>query len=188
MFPLLAWLCICLVTPLAKAATANVTWTIDPRTQSYVNDQTKLAFRKSVAGFKLNRATPAEKDGGASFSYWGKHGLITVFLNHRGLMGCQKGDDCAAIMVSSYRSTMKQMHGKYDLEQPFALQRQGSARGRGALYHFLKSAHFRRTPVYSEVGAFQIGDFVYSYRATFMNKAGLRDLAAFLHQFGARKV
>jgi hypothetical protein len=94
-FPLATLLSLSLATARVDAATAHISWTITPGTETYVNDQTKIAFRKFVGGFSLNRANPGKEDGTASFGYWGKRGIITVYLMHRGPAGCGKGEDCA---------------------------------------------------------------------------------------------
>jgi hypothetical protein len=186
-FPRIAALCFLFLAGEATAATAHISWTYKPGEGNYVNDQTKLAFRASVGGFRLNEKNLAREDGGASFTYRGKYGIISVWFTHRGILGCGKGVDCAGGQVDAYRVEMKRLHGKYDLERSFGLQRSGSRRGRGTMFHFLASPLFRM-PVYSEVGAFEVGEFVYCYRATFMDKAGLNDLAAFLRAFGVKKV
>jgi len=186
-FPLVAGVCFLFLAEASKAATAHITWTFKPGVDNYVNDQTKLAFLKSIGGFQLREKNLARDDGGASFTYSGKYGIISVWFTHRGIMGCGKGVDCAAGQVAGFRGEMKKLHGKYDLERSFGLQRSGSPRGRGAMFHFLASPLFHM-PVYSEVGAFDVGEFVYCYRATFMDKAGLNDLAAFLRAFGVKKV
>jgi hypothetical protein len=154
-------------------ATAHITWTIAPQTDTYTNDQTKLTFRKSMGGFRQTKAKPYDKDGTATFGYSDKYGIITVWLMHRGPMGCGAGVDCAG--------------GQVDQERSFVLRR-GKQRGRGTMYHFLKFPDSAGGPVFSEVGAFEVGDFVYCYRATFMDKNGLDDLARFLKEFGVQKV
>jgi hypothetical protein len=83
---------------------------------------------------------------------------------------------------------MKGSYGKYDLERFFALQRRGSPRGGGAMYHFLAFPKPGDNPAFSEVGAFEVGEFVFCYRGSFIDKAGLEDLAAFLRAFGATRV
>jgi len=186
-FPLVTALYLSFLAVEANAATAHITWTFKPGEGNYVNDQTKLVFRKSVGGFRLNEKNLAREDGGASFTYSGQYGIISVWFTHRGLMGCGKRVDCAGGQVDAYRSEMKKLHGKYDLERSWGLQRSGGRRGRSTMFHFLASPLFRMT-VYSEVGAFEVGEFVYCYRATFMDKAGLNDLAAFLRAFGVKKV
>jgi hypothetical protein len=187
-FPLGATLSLFLATAGAEAATAHITWTFTSRTDTYVNDQTKIAFRKSVSGFRRDRADPAKEDGTASFSYSGKRGVITLYLMHRGPLGCGKGEDCAASQVDSSRAEMKSLYGKYDVENSFGLKRSGSPRGRGTMYHFLSFPHADGNPVFSEVGALEVGEFVFCYRGTFIDKAGLDDVAAFLRAFGASRV
>lgn len=186
-FPLIAALCFSLVAVEAKTARAQSSWTIKPGADDYVNNQTNLAFRKSVGGFRRTKADLRKKEGEAHFSYSGRYGIITVWLFDGDPIGCGKGVDCAAGLVNAFRVEMKKLHGRYDLEKSFGLQRTGSPRGRGTTYRFLTSPHFGG-PVYSEVGAVRVGDFAYCYRATFMDKAGLADLAGFLRAFGVTKV
>ena len=169
-FPLIAALCLFLLAAEANAATAHISWTFKQGTENYVNDQTKLAFRKFVGGFRLKKANLGEKDGTATFQYHGKYGIISAYLAHRGPSGCGKGEDCAAHWVNSFRVEMKKLHGKYDLERSFGLQWNGSPRGSGTMYHFLAFGRVQGTPAYSEVGAVQVGEFVYCYRATFFVK------------------
>lgn len=187
-FPLGALFSLFVATAEAEGATAHITWTFTSGTDTYINDQTKIAFRKFVSGFRRERAEPAKEDGTASFGYSGKRGVITLYLMHRGLLGCGKGEDCAASQVDSSRAEMKDLYGKYDVETSFGLRRRGSPRGRGAMYHFLAFPQADGTPVFSEVGAIEVGEFVFCYRGSFIDKAGLDDLAAFLRAFGASRV
>lgn len=183
---LIAAVCLFLLAE-AEAAKTSISWTFKPGSDNYVIDQTNIAFRKSVGGFQRTRADLRKKEGEAHFSYFGKYGIITVWLYEGDPIGCGKGVDCAAGIVNAFRDEMKKMHGRYDLEKSFGLQRTGSSRGSGTTYRFLASPEFGR-PVYSEVGAVRVGDFLYCYRATFMDKAGLADLAGFLRAFGVKKV
>jgi len=187
-FSLASLACLMLALLPAEGATAHITWTITPGTQTYVNDQTKIGFAKSVGGFRLHEANPAKADGSATFFYWGKRGIITVYFAHRGPMGCGPGVDCARRDVEGFRAEMKRLHGKFDLERAFRLQRRGSKNiGWGAVYHFLAFPNGTGRPVYSEVGAVEAGDFVFSYRGTFVDKAGLDDLARFVGTFGVTR-
>ena len=140
-----------------------------------------------MGGFRQTKAEPYNKDGIATFGYSGEYGIITVWLMHRGPMGCGAGVDCAGGQVDTYRTEMKRLYGKFDQERSFVLRRD-KQRGRGTMYHFLKFPDSAGGPVFSEVGAFEVGDFVYCYRATFMDKNGLNDLARFLKEFGVQKV
>jgi hypothetical protein len=190
LFPLgtaLALVWVTLATADAESGTARITWTITPGTESYVNNQTKLAFKKSIGGFRLDNANPAKSDGSASFGYWGKKGIITVYLSHRGPLGCGAGADCARQEVEGFRAEMKKLHGKYDQERVFGLRRRSSPRGAGAMYHFLAFPNGQGQPAFSEVGAVEVGEFVLIYRATFVDRGGLDELATFLRAFGVTR-
>jgi hypothetical protein len=188
LFTLGTFLSLFLATAGGEDLTAHITWTVTPATETYVNDQTRITFRKELGGFRLTRADPAKKDGTASFGYSGERGVITVYLMHRGPLGCRKGEDCAASQVESSQAEMKEAYGKYDLERSFRLKRRGSPRGRGVLYHFLAFPKPGDEPAFPEVGAFEVGEFVFCYRGSFVDKAGLADLAAFLRAFGAARM
>ena len=64
--------------------TAGVSWTVEPKTDTYRNRQTKIAFPTRVASFTRDRATPVHDDGSASFGYSGKAGVITLYFRHAG--------------------------------------------------------------------------------------------------------
>jgi hypothetical protein len=86
---------------------------------------------------------------------------------------------------------MLQRYGKTDSEISFRLKFQSAGRratGVGATYHFVSFPEFSGDPAYSEIGAVLVGDSLYYYRATFIDKAGLRDLDSFLQAIGMKKI
>ncbi len=171
--------------------TAGVSWTVEPKTDTYRNRQTKIAFPTRVASFTRDRATPVHDDGSASFGYSGKAGVITLYFRHRGISGCAREGDCVPRFLAGYRNDLKQLYGRADSETSFAVRGKcggQSVRGAGTTYHFLHFPAMEGRSVYSEVGAVQVGDFIYYYRGTFPGKGGLADLAAFLRALGLRKV
>ncbi len=187
---LLAALITCAAAIVARGETADVSWTIDKKTNSYINQQTKITFRSRVASFTRDRATPANDDGSATFGYSGRSGVITLYLRHRGISDCMREGDCVPRFLASYRQDLKQNYGKSDSESSFSLRgRCGGqeVRGAGTTFHFLHFPAKGGTSAYSEVGAVQVGDFIYYYRGSFPHKNGLVDLAAFLRALGLQK-
>ncbi len=164
----------------------KISWSQDPKTEVYTNDQTGISFLKSIAGFEQIRATPANQDGSASFAYQSPHGIITVYLTHRLICGLPGSDDCTSEFRDTYFQMMRKAHGKTDAEElfGFSFARDGKKiTGRGVTVHFVNSP-MARGPVYSEFGAVLVGDFLYYYRASFPDKDGLKHLAAFLRAIG----
>jgi hypothetical protein len=156
-----------------------------------MNLQTKIEFPRRVASFARDRATPAHDDGSASFGYSGNSGVITLYLRHRGISGCLREGDCVPQFLTSYREDLKRQYGKSDSESSFSLSgRCGghAVREAGTTYHFLHFPAKDGPSVFSEIGAVQVGDFIYYYRASFPHKRGLADLSAFLRALGLRKV
>lgn len=170
----------------AEQVELDISWSIDPKTEVYTNNQTKIAFPKKIAGFEQKRATPANKDGSASFAYAGKHGLITVYLTHRLILGLPGSDDCAPRLREDFLRAMHEAHGKTDKEDWFSFTfmcGDKAMTGLGATVHFVSSPQLGG-PVYSEFGAVLVGDFLYYYRASSPEKVGLKGLAAFLQDLG----
>jgi hypothetical protein len=165
----------------------EMSWNIDPATQTYVNQQTKVAFRRAIAGFRLQNAVPAALDGTATFTYGSQHGSVTVLLVPRTVVGCARGQDCTSPAVAAQSGQMKRMHGKTDAPQTFRLEGAGRRRGQGASFRAAASPQFGGNPAFCEVGAVEIGDFVYAYRAAFKDAAGLAELREFLRSFGLRR-
>jgi hypothetical protein len=169
---------------------ASIGWSLDTQKQVYTNHETKISFPKAITGFRLERAEPVKKEGDASFSYWQKKGLVALYLTHRGIAGFPGRDDCAPAVRDGFAKVMRESYGKTDFDQSFRLQYRGKAgnfRGVGTTLHFTS---FRNTgsPAYSEIGVVLIGDFLFYYRATFPEKEGLKDLAAFLAAMGMKKI
>ncbi len=165
----------------------EMSWNIDPRTQTYVNQQTKVTFRHSVAGFRLQNAVPAALDGRATFDYAGQHGKVTVLFVPRAVLGCGRGQDCVRPALAAQSAQMKRLHGKHDAGQTFRLEGVGRRRGQGASFRAAASPQLGGKPGFCEVGAVEIGDFVYAYQAAFKDPAGLADLLQFLRSFGLRR-
>lgn len=165
----------------------EMSWNIDPRTRTYVNQQTKLAFRHSVASFRLQNAVPAALDGTATFTYAGQHGNVTVLFVPRAVVGCARGQDCVSPALAAQRGQMKRLHGRHESNQTFRLEGAGRRRGQGASFTSAASPQFSGKPAYCEVGAAEIGDFIYAYRAAFKDPAGLAELREFLRSFGLRR-
>ena len=188
---LLATLTVLMTAVVSRGETADVSWAKNSKTDSYINLQTKIEFPRRVASFARDRATPAHDDGSASFGYSGDSGVITLYLRHRGISDCPREGDCIPRFLASYRDDLKRSYGKFDSEKSFALRGQcggQSVRGGGTTYHFLHFPAMAGASVYSEIGAVQVGDFIYYYRGSFPAKNGLADLAAFLRALGLRKV
>lgn len=165
----------------------EMSWNIDPATRAHVNQQTKVAFRQSVAGFRLQNAVPAALDGTATFTYTSQHGNLTVLFVPRAVVGCARGQDCASPAVAAQSTQLAQTHGKHDSRQTFRLTGAGRKGGQGASFRAVASSQFEGKPAFCEVGAVEIGDFVYAYRAAFKDAAGLAGLREFLRSFGLRR-
>ncbi len=177
----------CLATEAAaQSDKADISWSQNPQTGVYTNDQTKITFPRSIAGFTQTRASTANKDGSASFAYKGNNGVITVFLSHRLTAGIPGTDDCAPRFRDGFVRMMKAANGATDLDQPFAftLATGGkSLNGVGTTMHFVSSPQVGG-PMYLEVGVVLVGDFLYYYRGIFLEQVGLDDLAAFVKELG----
>ena len=136
-----------LLTQHATGQEVEMSWNIDPKTRTYVNEQTKVAFRESVAGFRLQDAVPGSQDGTATFSYFGRHGVITVLFVPRAVVGCAPGQNCAAPAVAAHSGQMKQLHGKSDLHRTFRLQGVAGVGAKGLcfalLLHLISAASLR---------------------------------------------
>jgi hypothetical protein len=173
----------------AEQVKLEISWSLNPETEVYTNNQTKISFPKSIAGFKQTRATPADKDGSASFAYRGKEGIITVYLAHRMIHGMIGSDDCTPQFRDAFIQGMLEAHGKTDVKEFFSFSFAIEGKkitGLGVTAHFINSPQMRG-PIYSEFGAVLVGDFLYYYRASFFGKAGLKDLGGFLREIGFEK-
>ena len=179
----------CAHVAMAQQVKLNISWSFDPQTEIYTNNQTGILFPKSIASFTQKRATPANKDGSASFAYLGKRGIITIYLTHRLIMRFPGSDDCTEGFRKTFVDSMRKANGKTDMEAlfKFSYDFEGNARtGLGMTAHFLSSPALGG-PAYSEFGAVLVGDFIYYYRASFPTKAWLKDLDAFLKAIGFKK-
>ena len=165
----------------------EMSWNIDPRTRTHVNQQTKVAFRGTVATFHLQNAVPAAFDGTATFTYGGKHGTVTVLFAPRAVVGCGGGQDCSVPALASQNSRLKRLHGKADSEQAFRLSGVGRGRGRGTAFRAVASPRMGGKPAFCEIGAVEIGEFMFCYGAAFKDEAGRMELANFLRSFGLKK-
>ena len=172
----------------ASAPQTEMSWHIDPATQTHRNIETKLAFPRRVGGFRLQNAEPAQLNGTATFTYASRHGEVTILFVPRSVVGCAAGQDCTSPAIASQTGQMKTLHGRHESQQTFGLQGVGRRNARGATFTFAASPRFRNKPAYGETGAFEIGNFIFGYRAAFSDKAGLDDLATLLRVFGVRKV
>lgn len=170
----------------AEEVKLDVSWSLDEATGVHTNNQTGIAFPRTIAGFELKRATPANADGSGSFAYLGKQGLVTLSLAHRLIRGFTGSDDCTAEYRESTLETMEEIHGETDEEDRFTFSftyRDRKITGRGVTIHTISAPQLGGS-VYSEFGTVLVGDFLYSYRATFRDKAGLKELAAFVKAIG----
>jgi hypothetical protein len=168
----------------------HTSWTINSKDQLYINDDTKVSFTKAIAGFRLYEAKPATEDGSAKFTYHGTNGFITLYHMPRAVAGNWGRPDFVRRYVDAVRDVMKKGNGRFDSEKLFTVTYQKNGKrgtGYGATYHFLASPENRGQPVYDEFGAVQIGEFMYTYRGSFLNKAGFADLARFLQAAGFKK-
>lgn len=161
-------------------------WSIDKKTEVYTNHPTNVSFPKNVSGFERKRAEPVMKDGGAQFAYFGERGAVTLYFVHR-IFRDQGTDDCTKRFYESLSNVVEKGNGKSDLRESFALSYESGGKkimGFGTVYHFSASKIADGKPVYSELGVVLVGDFLYYYRATFLERAGLDDLSKFLAILG----
>ena len=190
-FLLILSCCAMCVSGAEREVSSRALWSKDSKTATWVHGPTGISFPKSNARFKQKSAEPFHKDGTAIFSYSGDRGVITLYLGDRSLEGFPGKDDCAPALRDNYVREMLQRYGKTDSEISFRLKFQSAGRratGVGATYHFVSFPEFSGDPAYSEIGALLVGDSLYYYRATFIDKAGLRDLDSFLQAIGMKKI
>lgn len=119
-------------------------WTFDSKSGSWTTKDTGLTF--SIAAFHQDHADPVQKDGSASFSYSGAHGIITLFMEHRLAAGFPGSGDCTPAMRDNYLQVMRKSYGKTDSEEPFRLSYNSAGkrgRGVGRMCHFLSFPDFR---------------------------------------------
>jgi len=170
----------------AEKVDLHMHWSLDPKTETWTNDDVRVVFPTARAGFTRKGAEPFNKDGTSIFHYWNQKGVITLYLGYR-IIEDYPG---ASALRDDYLKNMHQRYGRTDSEVSFRLAfQQGSKRGSGVgtTCHFLSFPDFDKKPAYSEIGAVLIGDFLFYYRATFYDKSGLPDLSRFLQATGIRK-
>ena len=169
----------------SKTVHLSIEWTFDSKHGLWTSRDTGISLPKKIAGFRQNRAEPAQKDGSASFGYSGTHGVVTIFIEHRLIAGFDGTGDCTSAARDNYLQVMHKSYGKTDSEQSFQLAYNGGGkRGRGVatLCHFRSFPGFDGRPVYSEVAIVLIGDFLLECRGTFIDKAGVAELNVFCVQ------
>ncbi len=174
----------------ASRAERNVrvesSWTIDSKTGTYTNNDTKVSFRKVIASFRLHEAKPVAEDGYATFVYHGERGFITLELIPLVATGYSSLD----AFLSAKRHVMEQVNGRFDSARVFAVTYEAHGKrgsGKGVVYHFLATPEFRHLPVYDEFGIVPIGSYLFSYRGSFVMKEGLKDLEPFLTAMGFQR-
>lgn len=172
----------------AESGKPEISWRKDPRTGVYTNVQTGLSFPLEIAGFKQTRATPAGKDGGASFAYACDDGVVTLYLTHRLIHGFTDTEGATAKFRDMFLAIMRKAHGEADLDQAFTFvfsHGDKTYSGKGGTVHFVRSP-LLKSAAYSEFGTVLVGDFFYYYRATFAHARGLEQLAVFLTELNVR--
>ena len=175
----------------AKTVDVAIGWSFNQKTGAWTSKNTGLTLRKKIAGFQQTRAEPVKKDGGAGFGYSGARGVITLYIDHRLAAGFPLSGDCTPAARDSYLQVMHKSYGKTDSERSFRLRYSGASQrgaGVGTVCHFLSFPQMGGAPAYSEVGVVLIGDFLFQYRGTFIDKAGIADLDRFLRALGVKKV
>lgn len=186
----LLFFCVLAVSTDAASTDDKVKWQFDRKANVWVSPETGITLRKSIASFQQKSAEPYDKDG-STFSYWGKHGVLDLFIEHRVAGGYPGSGDCTPQVRANYLQLMHEKYGRTNSERPFKLvYRSGgkSARGLGTVCHFVSFPTFGGMPAYSEVGVVLIGDILLEYRYSFLNPAGEADLNAFLQALGMKKV
>src|SRR4029077_19312811 len=102
-------------------------------------------------------------------------------------IGSVVGVSNPASYVEASCGAMEKGNGKFDSKSFFLLRYQSggkTASGRGVVYHFVHSPELHGKQIWDEFGSVQIGQFLFSYRGSFIEKKGLDDLAAFLRAIG----
>ncbi len=175
--------------PKKSASQEGITWSYDPQTEIYTNDQTKISFPKTISGYEQNQAVPVDEQGRGAFSYAGKGGIVTVYLAHRRVHGLQGSDDCSSHFREIVQDGMYATHGRTDMEElfSFAFTRGGKVlKGVGLTVHFVSSPELGGS-AYSEFGSVLVGHFLYYYQAYCPQKNGLEELAGFLQEVGFKE-
>jgi hypothetical protein len=176
----------------AKTIHVAIAWTFNEKTGTWTSKDTGLTLTRKIVGFWQTRAEPMKKNGEAEFAYSSDRGAITLYIDHRLAAGFPATGDFTAAARDGYLEVMRKSYGKTDSEKSFRLRYSNASKrgvGVGTVCHFLS---FSRTgggpPAYSEVGHVLIGDFLFVYRGTFIDRAGLAELDRFLTALGVKKV
>lgn len=191
-FALLVPLAIAFASPIAaKMVHVAIDWSFDQKSGAWTSGDTGLTLCTKIAGFAQTRAEPVKADGRAGFGYAGPRGVITLYIEHRLAVGYPASGD---ITPEARRVSLQEMHeayGKTDSEKSFRLSFRSNGkqgRGVGTVCHFLSFPKRGDPPGYSEVGVVLIGDFLFTYRGSFIDQEGLEDLNRFLTALGVKKV
>jgi hypothetical protein len=167
-----------------------IDWAFDQKSGAWTNKDTGLTLRREIAGFSQTRAEPVKADGRAGFGYSHAGGVITLYIEHRLAAGFPATGDITPEARKTFLQEMHETYGKTDSEKPFRLSFRGGGRqgrGVGTLCHFVSFPKPGDPPAYSEVGVVLIGDFLFTYRGSFVDGAGLADLNRFLGALGVKK-
>jgi hypothetical protein len=170
-----------------KSDELHMHWSLNAKTGTWTDDDVRVAFPKSRAGFTRKSAEPFNEDGTAIFQYWSEKGVISLYLGHR----LVEGYPGASALRDGYLKNMHQKYGRTDSEISFRLAfQQGSKHGAGVgtTCHFLSFPAMGNKGAYSEIGAVMIDEFLFYYRASFVDKSGLADLSRFLQATGVRRL
>ena len=174
----------------AKMVHVAIDWRFDQKSGAWTSGNTGLTLRPKIAEFTQTRAEPVKADGRAGFGYAGRRGVITLYIEHRLAVGYPASGD---ITPEARRVSLQEMHeayGKTDSEKSFRLSFRGGGKqgnGVGTICHFLSFPKRGDPPAYSEVGVVLIGDFLFTYRGSFIDKEGVNDLNRFLAALGVKK-
>ena len=178
-------------TSAAKMVHVAIDWSFNQKSGAWTSGDTGVTLRPKIAGFSQTRAEPVKADGRAGFAYSGPRGVITLYIEHRLAVGYPARGD---ITPEARRVSLQEMHetyGKTDSEKSFRLSfRSGGKQGHGVgtVCHFLSFPKRGDPPAYSEVGVVLIGDFLFTYRGSFIDQEGMADLNGFLAALGVKKV
>jgi hypothetical protein len=175
----------------AKMVHVAIDWTFDQKSGAWTSKDTGLTLRRNIAGFAQTRAEPVKADGRAGFGYSGGRGVITLYIEHRLAAGFPATGDITPEARGVFVREMRESYGKTDSEKSFRLgfhSGRKHGRGVGTVCHFVSFPKPGDAPAYSEVGVVLIGDFLFTYRGSFIDEAGLADLNRFLSALGVKKV
>lgn len=172
----------CLTFSRSEKVELEISWRINPSDNSYVNDQTGIAFLEHVAGFDRFRAEPTKPDGSASFAYKNAEGVVTVSLKHKLIAGFSGPNPVYATFFSTFQTGLDDIHGKaMGREEQKIVYRAGSNQHEGLMYScsYLESKELKPGR-FTSLAVVQIGDFLYVFRGTFLNKKGIDSFVSLL--------